>query len=98
MARNGVVVIVTAISFDRKVRNEIRRTVGDLVESYAHGSLDELARQNPGDLYEKAPQGEIEDFAEFPDPYQPPLCPAVTCEMDEEIVAEPRSLGHTTAQ
>lgn len=98
VARNGVAVILTAISFDRKVRIEICKTVGAIVESYARGSLDELIRQAPNDLYEKAPRGEMEDFTEVSDPYEPSLCPGVTCDTDEETVAELRSLGYVTAQ
>lgn len=72
LARNGVAVIVAAISPYRGVRDEIREKVGDFVEVYVRCPLDELRRRDTKGLYKKALSGEIANFTGVSDPYEEP--------------------------
>ncbi|MDE2765203.1 MAG: adenylyl-sulfate kinase, partial [Chloroflexota bacterium] len=51
LTRNGVAVIVAAISPYREIRDEVRETIGDFVEVHVHASLDELVRRDVKGLY-----------------------------------------------
>jgi hypothetical protein len=50
--------------------------------------LDECAGHDVKGLYRKALAGEIADFSEVSDPYEPPLAPEVMVETDREGPAE----------
>jgi adenylyl-sulfate kinase len=88
LSRNGVPVIVAAISPYREVRDEVRRQIGDFVEVHVDCSLDELTRRDVKGLYAKALRGEIAHFTGISDPYEPPLDPHVVVRSDRETVSE----------
>ena len=88
LSRNGVPVIVAAISPYREVRDEVRRQIGDFVEVHVDCSLDELTRRDVKGLYAKALRGEIAHFTGISDPYEPPLDPDVVVRSDRETVSE----------
>ena len=88
LARNGVVVIVAAISPYRAVRDEVRARIDRFVEVHVHCSLDELVRRDVKGLYRRALAGEIPHFTGVSDPYEPPLDPEVTVDTAVERVDE----------
>ena len=88
LTRNGVPVIVAAISPYRAVRDEVRRQIGDFVEVHVDCSLEELTRRDVKGLYAKALRGEIAHFTGISDPYEPPLDPHVVVHSDRETVSE----------
>lgn len=88
LTRNGVTVLVAAISPYRDVRDEVRREVGDFVEVYVQCPIEELTRRDVKGLYEKALRGEIPNFTGVSDPYEEPLDPEVTANTDRETVDE----------
>jgi adenylylsulfate kinase len=75
LARNGVVVLVAAISPFRQARDEARKTIGDFVEVHVAPPLEECIRRDVKGLYQKALAGEIKQFTGVSDPYEPPLTP-----------------------
>jgi sulfate adenylyltransferase/3'-phosphoadenosine 5'-phosphosulfate synthase len=86
LSRNGVAVIVAAISPYREVRDEARQIIGSFLEVYVKCSMDELVRRDTKGLYARALRGEIPNFTGVSDPYEPPLAPEVTAETDLESV------------
>ena len=88
LARNGVVVIVAAISPYRAVRDEVRARIDRFVEVQVHCSLDELVRRDVKGLYRRALAGEIEHFTGVSDPYEEPLDPEVVVDTGVENADE----------
>src|SRR5207245_9418099 len=88
LTRNGVFVIVAAISPYREVRDEVRQLIGDFVEVHVDCSLEELTRRDVKGLYAKALRGEITNFTGVSDPYEAPLDPDVVVRSDRETVDE----------
>ena len=78
LARNGVVVVVSAISPYRSTREAARATIGDFVEVHVAPPLEECVRRDTKGLYKKALAGEIEQFTGVSDPYEPPDAPEIT--------------------
>jgi len=88
LSRNGVVVICSAISPYREIRDENRAMVGDFVEVFVKCPIDVLAERDVKGLYKKALAGEIKNFTGVSDPYEDPLNPEVVVETDKETVDE----------
>jgi adenylylsulfate kinase len=75
LARNGVAVIVAAISPFAKARDEARKTIGDFVEVHVAPPLETCIERDTKGLYKKALAGEIPQFTGVSDPYEPPANP-----------------------
>jgi len=88
LTRNGVVVLVAAISPYRAVRDEVREMVGRFLEVHVDCTLDELTRRDVKGLYAKAIAGEIKNFTGVSDPYEPPLDPEVRVDSSLESLEE----------
>ncbi len=88
LTRNGVTVIVAAISPYREVRDEIRNEIGDFIEVFVDCPLDELVKRDVKGLYAKALAGELPNFTGVSDPYEEPLNPEVSLSTDNESVEE----------
>jgi adenylyl-sulfate kinase len=88
LARNGVLVIVSAISPYRAVRDEVRNQIPQFVEVYMECPLDVLVARDVKGLYRKALAGEIPHFTGVSDPYEPPLAPEVTIHSARETPDE----------
>jgi adenylyl-sulfate kinase len=84
LSRNGVIVIVAAISPYREARAEVRARclIPDFVEVYFDCPLDVLIERDVKGLYKKALAGEIEHFTGISDPYEPPLHPDIRIRSD----------------
>jgi adenylylsulfate kinase len=87
LTRNGVVVIVSAISPYKEARDQVRRRIIDFVEVFVSCPVEVCAQRDVKGLYEKAFAGEIENFTGVSDPYEPPAAPDLVLKTDEE---EPR--------
>jgi adenylylsulfate kinase len=75
LARNGVFVVVAAISPFREARDAARAVIGDFVEIHVAPPLEECIRRDVKGLYKKALAGEIGQFTGISDPYEPPQNP-----------------------
>ena len=72
LARNGVAVVVSAISPFRSTRIAAREMIGDFVEVHIAPPLEECIRRDVKGLYKKALSGEIPQFTGVSDPYEAP--------------------------
>ena len=88
LTRNGVVVLVSAISPYRAVRDEIRANIGRFIEVFANAPLEVCEQRDPKGLYKKARRKQSPGFTGIDDPYEPPLSPEVECKTDLESIKE----------
>jgi adenylylsulfate kinase len=88
LARNGIIVIVSAISPYRATRDEVRRRMPSFIEVYVNAPLEVCELRDVKGLYKKARAGEIRQFSGIDDVYEPPLQPEVECRTDLESVEE----------
>ncbi len=85
LTRNGVGVIVSAISPFKEVRDEVRRNIGeDFLEVFVDAPLEVCADRDVKGLYKKAFSGEIPQFTGVSDPYEAPAAPELHIKTDEE--------------
>ena len=84
LTRNGVGVIVSAISPYKEARDQVRRRIVDFVEVFVDAPLEVCAERDVKGLYKKAFSGEIEQFTGVSDPYEPPNAPDLVLKTDEE--------------
>jgi adenylylsulfate kinase len=84
LTRNGVGVIVSAISPYKEARDQVRRRIVDFVEVFVDAPLEVCAQRDVKGLYKKAFSGEIEGFTGVSDPYEPPNAPDLVLKTDEE--------------
>jgi adenylylsulfate kinase len=89
LTRNGVAVIVSAISPYKEVRDQVRRDIGDdFVEIFVDAPLQVCAERDVKGLYKKAFSGEIPQFTGVSDPYEAPAAPELHIKTDEETPQE----------
>jgi adenylyl-sulfate kinase len=79
---HGAVVVVSAISPYRDVRDAVRRRIPRFVEVFVSCPVEICAQRDVKGLYEKAFRGEISGFTGVDDPYEPPERPEVMVETD----------------
>ena len=88
LTRNGVGVIVSAISPYKEARDEVRRNVGDFVEVFVDAPVEVCADRDVKGLYAKAYSGEIPEFTGVSDPYEAPASPELHLHTDQEEAAD----------
>ena len=88
LTRNGVAVIVSAISPYKEARDQVRRRIIDFVEVFVDVPLEVAAERDVKGLYKKAFAGEIKQFTGVSDPYEPPAAADLVLKTDEETPEE----------
>ena len=88
LTRNGVIVIVSAISPYREIRQEVSDRIGDFMEVYVNAPLEVCEQRDVKGIYKKARTGEIKQFTGISDPYDSPLSPTVECHTDQESITD----------
>jgi adenylylsulfate kinase len=88
LTRNGVGVIVSAISPYKEARDEVRRRTVDFVEVFVDAPLEVCAERDVKGLYKKAFAGEIKEFTGVSDPYEPPAAPDLVLKTEGETPEE----------
>jgi adenylylsulfate kinase len=88
LTRNGVIVLVSAISPYRDIRAEVRQRIGDFVEVFVNAPLEVCEERDVKGLYKRARSGEIKQFTGISDPYEAPLSPEIECRTDLETLEE----------
>jgi len=88
LTRNGVIVLVSAISPYRAMRDEIRARIGNFVEVYVNAPLAVCEQRDVKGLYRRARGGKLSSLTGIDDPYEPPARPEVECQTDRENLAE----------
>ncbi len=103
LTRNGVAVIVSAISPYKEARDQVRREIGeDFIEIFVDAPLEVCAERDVKGLYKKAFSGEISAFTGVSDPYEPPAAPELHIKTNEEepqesarrVIARLEKLGY----
>ena len=85
LTRNGVGVIVSAISPFKEVRDQVRHQIGeDFLEIFVDAPVEVCAERDVKGLYKKAYAGEIKEFTGVSDPYEPPAAPDLVLKTNEE--------------
>jgi adenylylsulfate kinase len=103
LARNGVAVLVAAISPFREARERARELIGNFVEIHVAPPLEECIRRDVKGPYKRAIAGEIRHFTGISDPYEEPFSPEIRIDTSaisvEEgvtrILSKLRELGYT---
>jgi adenylylsulfate kinase len=92
LARNGVVVLASAISPYRQSRDDVRRAIeGDgarFFEVFVRCPIEVLIERDVKGLYRKALAGQIKNFTGIDDPYEEPLSPDCIVDSSVESVQE----------
>jgi bifunctional enzyme CysN/CysC len=88
LTRNGIIVLVSAISPYRTAREEARRTIGNFLEVHVNAPLPVCEQRDPKELYKKARLGQIQGFTGVDDPYEAPVAPDIVCNTATESVQE----------
>jgi adenylyl-sulfate kinase len=102
LARNGVVVLVAAISPVRETRERARSLIGDFLEVHVSTPLEECIKRDVKGLYKRAMAGEIPQFTGISDPYEAPIAPDLVVDTSalsleaavERILAKMGELGY----
>lgn len=96
LTRNGVIVIVAAISPYRESRDDARKEIKDFVEVFVKCPIDVLIERDVKGLYKKALAGNLPHFTGVSDPYEEPLNPEILIETNRETPDESaaRILAH----
>lgn len=84
LTRNGVIVMVAAISPYREARNYARTEIRDFIEVFVKCPVEVCEERDVKGLYEKARKGEIENFTGVSDPYEDPVKPDIILETNKE--------------
>jgi adenylyl-sulfate kinase len=88
LTRNGVAVIVAAISPYREDRELAREEIQRFVEVWCKASIDACASRDYKGLYEKARRGEITNLTGVNDPYEEPEDADLVLATDSEAPEE----------
>ena len=96
LSRNGVIVVVSAISPYRRTRDEARALMNSrFVEIHVRASVEVCEGRDVKGLYEKARQGLLDRFTGVSDPYEEPLDPEIV--LDTERDAPQQSAAQVVA-
>lgn len=88
LSRNGIIVVVAAISPYRSTRDEVKSKIANFMEVFVDCPVEVLAQRDVKGLYKKALAGEVGNFTGISDPYEAPLHPDVTVRSDSETLDE----------
>jgi adenylyl-sulfate kinase len=90
LARNGVIVLASAISPYRQSRDDVRAGVESdgvrFIEVFMRCPLQVLIERDVKGLYKKALAGEIKNFTGVSDPYEEPVDPETTVDSSIEAI------------
>jgi adenylylsulfate kinase len=88
LVRNGVIVLISAISPYRAAREQARQQIGRFVEVYVNAPLEVCEKRDIKGLYRKARAGELHGVTGVDDPYEAPVRPEIECRTDLESLSD----------
>jgi adenylylsulfate kinase len=88
LTRNGVAVVVAAVSPYETTRQQVREQIGRFVEVHVDCPLEECERRDVKGMYKQAREGKLQAFTGVDDPYELPSNPEVTVKTLEEEVED----------
>jgi len=103
LARNGIVVLASAISPYRQSRDDVRSSIESdgarFVEVFVRCPIEALVERDVKGLYKRALAGEIKNFTGISDPYEEPVSPECLVDSSTQSVDESAEviLAHLTA-
>ncbi|MEY4544079.1 MAG: adenylyl-sulfate kinase [Pseudomonadota bacterium] len=95
LSRNGVVVLVAAVSPYAQAREQVRELIGDFIEVHVRCPVAECERRDVKGMYARARAGQLQHFTGVDDPYEQPLRPELTVHTERETPAA--SASHVIA-
>lgn len=90
LTRNGVIVLVAAVSPYFRGRQDARKLVGSFIEVHVACPLSECERRDVKGMYAKAREGQISAFTGVSDPYETPVLPELVL---DTLTRTPRESG-----
>ncbi|MFH1138160.1 MAG: adenylyl-sulfate kinase [Pseudomonadota bacterium] len=84
LTRNGIVVLVAAITPYQDFRDEARQELGCVVEAFLDCPLEVCIQRDPKGLYKRALAGEIKHFSGLDEPFERPCRPEIELRTDLE--------------
>lgn len=88
LARNGITVVVAAISPYSALRREIRDQLSPFLEVFVNAPVEVCEQRDVKGLYRRYRNGEIKGLTGVDDVYERPSSPEVECRTDIETVEE----------
>ena len=88
LARNGITVVVAAISPYSALRREIRDRLSPFLEVFVNAPVAVCEQRDVKGLYRRYRNGEIKGLTGVDDVYEPPASPEVECRTDIDTVEE----------
>lgn len=88
LTESGVIVLVSAISPYRAMRDEVRQRIGAFLEVWVHAPLAVCEQRDIKGIYRRVRAGEIQHVTGVDDPYEHPTAPDVECRTDRETLEE----------
>ena len=88
LTRNGVIVLVAAISPYRSTRDEVQQLIGDFAEVYVNTPLHVCEERDPKGLYRKARSGKLSNLTGVDDPYEEPQEPKLRLDTTAKTLCE----------
>lgn len=88
LSRNGISVLASFISPYIERRNKTREMVTNFIEVYVKCPIEVCEERDVKGLYQKARNGEIDNFTGISDPYEEPPDPEITLETHKESIQE----------
>src|SRR4051812_17825107 len=84
LSRNGVAVVVAAVSPYARARQQVREQIKDFIEVHVACPIAECERRDVKGMYAKARAGQLPAFTGVDDPYEAPVEPEVTVHTQRE--------------
>ena len=88
LTRNGVIVVVAAISPYRDAREDVKQKIPKFIEVHVDCSIEVLTARDTKGLYKRALAGELAHFTGVSDPYEAPVNASVVIHSDRESIDE----------
>jgi adenylyl-sulfate kinase len=88
LTRNGVIVLVAAISPYAETRQAMRALITRFIEVHVACPLAECERRDVKGLYAKARAGQLPAFTGVSDPYEPPAAPDLVLHTAEQTLEQ----------
>lgn len=88
LSRSGTIVLVATMSPLNSIRRLTRGIIPHLLDVFVDAPLTTCEARDPKGLYRRARCGGISGLSGFDLPFEPPLCPWLTCKTAELTVSE----------
>jgi adenylylsulfate kinase len=88
LTRDGLIVLVAAISPYRAARDQVRLRIGNFLEVFVCAPLSVCERRDVKGIYRRVRAGTLCNVTGVDDPYEPPIHPDLTCYTDRETAPE----------